>query len=127
MTVEWLPDLNIPRAGHLLRCIDGELTVFGGHSTGFIPTGTAEYYKDGKWRLMNMIYSHDYGTLATLPSGELMLCCGCEKPLGTGQTSYAEFYNSANHRFRPLPELDWPSTFPSAVCLADGTFVISGN
>lgn len=127
MTVEWLPDLNIPRARHLVRCIDGELTVFGGHSTGFIPTGTAEYYKDGRWRLMNMIYSHDYGTLATLPSGELMLCCGCEKPLGTGHTSYAEAYNSAKHRFRPLPELDWPSVFPSAVCLADGTFVISGN
>lgn len=127
MTVERLPDLTIPRAGHMVRCIDGELTVFGGHSTGFIPTGTAEYYKDGKWQLMGMIYTHDNGTLATLPSGELMLCCGCEKPLGVGHTSYAESYDSATHRFRPLPELDWPSVFPSAICLADGTFVISGN
>ena len=127
MTIERLPDLNIPRAGHMIRYINGELTVFGGHSTGFIPTGTAEYYKDGKWQLMGMIYSHDNGALATLPSGALMLCGGCEKPLGVGQTSYAESYDPATHRFRPLLELDWPCTFPSVICLADGTFVISGN
>ena len=45
--VERLPDLNIPRAGHSLFFVNGELTVAGGHTNGFVPTPTAEYYKDG--------------------------------------------------------------------------------
>ena len=46
--VELLPDLNIPRAGHEVFCVNGELTVAGGHTDGFVPTPTAEYLKDGQ-------------------------------------------------------------------------------
>lgn len=49
MAWERLPDLTVPRAGHALLQLNGELTVIGGHTTGFIPTATAEYFKDGKW------------------------------------------------------------------------------
>ena len=52
--VEQLPDLNTPRAGHALFYANGELTVAGGHTNGFVPTQTAEYYKDGKWHTMQM-------------------------------------------------------------------------
>ena len=45
---ERLPDLNIPRNSHSAVCINGEVTVFGGHTTNFIPTQTAEYFKDGE-------------------------------------------------------------------------------
>ena len=41
---ERLPDLNIPRAGYKAVCVNGELTVIGGHTTSFVPTPTAEYY-----------------------------------------------------------------------------------
>ena len=44
MRVERLPDLNTPRNGHFLAYVGGELTVIGGHTTGFIPTATAEYF-----------------------------------------------------------------------------------
>lgn len=37
-----LPDLNIPRPGRRTLCVNGELTVFGGHATGFVATQTAE-------------------------------------------------------------------------------------
>jgi hypothetical protein len=50
MKVERLPDLNIPRAGHQLFYVGGEVTVAGGHTNGFVPTPTAEYLKDGEWR-----------------------------------------------------------------------------
>ena len=33
--VEQLPDLNIPRAGHEVFCVNGELTVAGGHTTRY--------------------------------------------------------------------------------------------
>ena len=57
--LERLSDLNVPRSGHSLLCIGGEMVVFGGHTSGFVPTPTAEYYKDGKWHLMQMTYTHD--------------------------------------------------------------------
>lgn len=43
----------------------GEFTVFGGHTTGFVSTPTAEYYRCGKWHTVNMLYPHDagFGTL----------------------------------------------------------------
>lgn len=57
--VERLPDLNIPRGGHSLFCVNGEITVAGGHTNGFVPTPTAEYLKDGKWHVIQMVYNHD--------------------------------------------------------------------
>ena len=48
MHVERLPELNIPRSAHSLVYAGGELTVIGGHTTGFLLTNTAEYYKDGR-------------------------------------------------------------------------------
>ena len=47
--IERLPDLNIPRAGHELFYVNGELVVAGGHTNGFVPTPTAEYNRNGKW------------------------------------------------------------------------------
>ena len=44
--LEQLPDLNISRAGHQVFCINGEYVVAGGHTNGFVPTPTAEYFKD---------------------------------------------------------------------------------
>ena len=67
LETERLPDLNIPRAGHALfyarlaegrlQGKNGELTVAGGHTNGFVPTPTAEYLKDGKWHTMPMTYT----------------------------------------------------------------------
>ena len=45
MAVERLPDLNIPRAGHSVFCTGGEVTVVGGHTSGFVLTPTAEYFR----------------------------------------------------------------------------------
>ena len=53
---ERLADLNIPRFGNAIFCANGEMTVTGGHTSGFIPTATAEYYKDGKWHLLQTRY-----------------------------------------------------------------------
>ena len=46
--VERLADLNTPRTGHATLCVGGEMVVAGGHTTGFVPTATAEYYADDK-------------------------------------------------------------------------------
>ena len=69
MTFERLPDLNVPRSGHALVYINGELTAFGGHTTGFIPTATIEYYRDGRWERVPTLYTHDFGFALRLRSG----------------------------------------------------------
>ena len=50
-----LPDMNVPRFSHRLCYLNGELTVFGGHTSGFVLTRTAEYLKDGVWHEMSMV------------------------------------------------------------------------
>ena len=75
--MERLPDLNVPRAGHQLFFINGELVVAGGHTNGFVPTPTAEYLKDGKWHVMEMVYNHDFGYSVVLRSGKVLLGGGC--------------------------------------------------
>ena len=47
VAAERLPDLNIPRSGHSVFVANGEVTVVGGHTSGFVLTPTAEYFKDG--------------------------------------------------------------------------------
>ena len=103
LETERLPGLNIPRAGHALfyarsaegrlQGKNGELTVAGGHTNGFVPTPTAEYLKDGKWHTMPMTYTHDFGLSVVLKSGKVLLAGGCEQPTGIGQTYTAELYD----------------------------------
>ena len=37
---ERLPDMNIPRSGHSAFLLNGEITVVGGHTSGFVLTPT---------------------------------------------------------------------------------------
>ena len=125
--VEPLPSLNIPRSGHALLEIGGELTVIGGHTTGFIPTATAEYLEDGKWHLVESLYPHDYAIVAKLPDGEVLVAGGMSEPFGKGWSLGAEVYNPVTHSFSPVPILDRARTRASAAVLSDGSIVVSGN
>jgi len=125
--VERLPDLNISRAGHALFFVDGELTVAGGHTNGFVPTPTAEYYKDGEWHLMDMVYNHDFGTSVVLKNGKVLLLGGCEQPIGIGQTFLAELYDPKTHTFEGFGSMDRKRAIASALELDNGQVVISGN
>ncbi len=125
--VEPLPDLNIPRAGHALFYANGELTVAGGHTNGFVPTQTAEYYKDGKWHTMQMTYIHDNSLSVVLKSGKVLLAGGCEQPAGIGQTIHAEIYDPQVHTFRGFGNLRQGRVWASALELDSGQVVIAGN
>ena len=134
---EQLPDLNIPRAGHAmfyarsaegrLQGKNGELTVAGGHTNGFVPTPTAEYYKNGKWHTMPMTYIHDFGLSVVLKSGKVLLAGGCEQPSGIGQTINAEIYDPQTHTFRGFGNLQQKRVWASATELDSGQVIIAGN
>ena len=127
MHVERLPDLNIPRSAHALVAPDGELTVIGGHTTGFLLTRTAEYYKDGKWNLVETLYPHDFGSVAMLPTGEVIVAGGCDEPFGIGRSFGVECYDKTTHRFSALPILDVRRTRHSMALQSDGALLVSGN
>lgn len=125
--VERLPDLNVPRNGHSAICLNGEVTVFGGHTTNFVPTPTAEYYKDGEWHLMEMAYPHDNGLCMLLKSDKVFLAGGSAEPMGVGQTYPVEEYNPATHTFRGFCILSMKRTFASGAELDSGRVVVAGN
>lgn len=127
IAVKRLPDLNIPRSAHNIFSVNGEMTVVGGHTTNFIPTATAEYYKDGKWHLMETIYPHDNGVSVVLSSGKVLLGGGHEKPLGIGQTFPVEEYDPMTHTFRGFSCLDTKRVLASGIEIDSGRVMVTGN
>jgi AraC-like DNA-binding protein len=125
--VKQMPDLNIPRAGHQTFCVNGELTVAGGHTDGFVPTPTAEYYKDGEWHSLQMTYPHDFGFSVVLSSGQVMLGGGCDQPIGIGQTYLTETYDPQTHTFNGYCSLQRKRAGVSALELDSGKVVVAGN
>ena len=122
-----LPDLNLPRAGHSVFCINGEITIVGGHTDGFVPTATAEYYKDGAWHLLPTAYEHDNGFAVVLSSGKALIAGGHEKHLGIGQTFVAEMYDPIAHHFEGFGCLDTKRSLASAIEIDSGLVMIAGN
>lgn len=122
-----LPDLNVPRTGHSVFTVNGELVVVGGHTTGFIPTATAEYYSDGEWHLLQTVYAHDDGLCVVLKSGKVLIGGGHERHLGIGQTFPVEMYDPATHTFDGFGCLDRKRTMASAMEIDSGRVVIAGN
>ena len=107
LTIERLPDLNLPRFSHNVFYAGNELTVVGGHTSGFVRTPTAEYYEDGAWHLLNTVYPHDNGIAVVLDEGKrVLLAGGHEKNLGIGQTYEVEIYYPGTHSFEGFGCLD---------------------
>ena len=124
---ERLPDLNIPRVGHHTLYVNGELIVFGGHTTGFIPTATAEYLREGKWHTMQMTYPHDDGLAVRITQDKILVAGGHKDNLGIGQTFEAELYDIRTHTFGNYGCLDMKRTMLSGLAIDSGRVVISGN
>lgn len=127
MSVERLPDLNVPRNAHTAAFVNGELTVIGGHTTGFVLTQTAEYYCDGAWHLIDTFFPHDFGFGEVLPSEEVLVGGGCAEAFGVGRTFGVELYNPVSHSFSPLPIMDQRRARASVARLSNGALVMSGN
>ena len=127
-SLERLPDMNVPRAGHNVFYVNGELTVVGGHTSGFVLTPTAEYFKDGAWHLIPTVYHHDDGMAVVMSNGKkVLLAGGHDKNLGIGQSYEAEIYDSETHTFDGFGSLERSRALAQGVVLADGQVLIAGN
>lgn len=124
---EHLPDLNIPRSGHTFYWVNGQPTVIGGHTSGFVLTPTIEYFCEGQWHVVPTVYPHDSGGGLLLKSGKILLFGSHEKNLGIGQTYEVEMYNPTDHSTEGFGCLDVKRVMPSAVEPDSGTVIIAGN
>lgn len=116
MGVERLPDLNVPRGCHRTLVLNGEITLLGGNTTGFKPIVTAEYYADGAWHTVSMLYSHMNGFDASLPDGSVLLGGGSPEAFGVGQSWGTEIYDPATHSFSASGMPAWPGYRDSIRC-----------
>lgn len=124
---ERLPDMNIARSGHSAIFVNGEPTVIGGHTSGFVPTPTTEYLKDGEWHQLGTVYAHDGGFSIVMKSGKMLLAGGFSDNLGIGQTFPVELYDPVAHHFEGFGCLDKKRVSSAAVELDSGRVLIVGN
>ena len=123
-----LPDMNLPRAGHTVFYADGELTVVGGHTSGFVMTPTAEYFSGDTWHLIPTIYHHDDGMAVVLDSGRrVLLAGGHDKNLGIGQSWEVEMYDPKSHSSKGFSCLDHSRALSQGVEMDSGRVLIVGN
>lgn len=127
MEAERLPDLSEPRVGHGLVWAGDHILALGGHTTGFVPSTTAEYYLGGQWHSVPMIYTHDSPFTLALRSGDVMVGGGYEKPFGIGQTWGVEIYHYKNQSFTPSFIMDRKRARSSALQMENGEILITGN
>lgn len=127
LRIERLPNLHIPRTGHQVFCVNGEVLVAGGHTSGFVPTPTAEYFANGEWHLLSMVYTHDQGLGIQMTTGKIILSGGHEQSLGIGQTYTVERYDPAGHAFEGYGCLEQKRCFAQTLELDSGYVMISGN
>ena len=128
LETERLPDLNLPRAGHNVFYAGDELTVVGGHTSGFVLTPTAEYFRDGQWYMIPTVYHHDNGMAVVLDgSRSVLVAGGHEKNLGIGQSYEAEMYDRESHTFDGFGCLDHKRALAQGVELDSGRVLITGN
>lgn len=127
LAADSLPSLNIPRSGHNTFVAGGEVVVVGGHTSGFVPTATAEYFSDGEWHLVPTVYPHDHGFAAPLRSGKVLVGGGHSEPLGIGHIYSVEMYDPDTHAFTGFGCLDRKRCFAQGVEIDSGRVVITGN
>ena len=127
LTIERLPDMQVARCCHALLCLNGEITAIGGHTDGFVPTPTAEYFCDGEWHLMDMPYTADFSLALPLSSGKVLLAGGMEENLGIGQLWTVQSYDPETRTFKGFSSLDRKRSMASGAELDSGRVVIAGN
>ena len=121
------PDLPEPVSTPYVMVLNGEPTLFGGHTDGFLLSSSAWYLKGGAWHKVLMTYPHDYGFCTPLPDGRVMLGGGVSEAFGIGQSWGVEVYDPASHSFTPIDILDRKRAGASALAFPDGRVLVSGN
>jgi hypothetical protein len=120
--VERVADLPVPRGGHKTILSGDEVVLLGGLTNGYKNMESADYYADGTWHTVPMLYTHVNGFLAPLPDGRFLIGGGSQEDFGSDRvggpksTTLPPILSPPPVSFRPnvpsLPPLPFP-TVPS--------------
>lgn len=127
LRVERLADMNIPRAAHNLMVVGDQLVAIGGHTTGFIPVASAEWFDGTAWQTVDMTYPHDGGFATALSDGTILVGGGSGESFGIGQSWGVETYHPDTHVFEPIGILNRKRAYPSALTMPGDTVFVAGN
>ena len=126
---ETLPDMQVPRRGHVaFATANGDIVAVGGHTTNFDLTTTAERLHNGVWESIDISHPHDGAGYVTLPDGRVIICGGFSSGLGIGQSKYCDVYDPATNSFTTTSNLHTARGFVSVASTGVGNNVLaSGN
>ncbi len=126
LSCQRLPSLNIPRVCHQLFPSEGGVVAVGGHTTGFVPTATAEFFDGTQWTSLTVPHAHDDGFSVRLANGGYLVGCGYKEEKGQMRTRYTSLYDPSTRTFTEGPLTNMNRSRAKAVLL-DGSVFVSGN
>jgi hypothetical protein len=124
------PDMNEARMAHATAVLpNGKVALFGGHGTGFVPSGTADIWDPAAnvFTLYNMKYTHDSGAFAKLADGRYLLAGGASSSSGVGYTTTAEIFDPEGPTFTATGSMTQARTGCAAATLTSGKVLVAGG
>ncbi|MCR5851304.1 MAG: leucine-rich repeat protein [Bacteroidaceae bacterium] len=123
-----LANMHTPRMSHQIMPVEDGFVVFGGHTTGFDMTKTAERYDlaTDSWTQMNMLYYQDYSAGIVTADGRMLLAGGMSGGSGTGASAQCELYDPTDNTFTATGSLTQARSMATATMTKSGKIYVNG-
>ncbi len=123
-----LANMNTARISHQIMPVDDGFVVFGGHTTGFVRTQTAERYNisTDSWTQMNMLYCQDYAAGIVTADGKMLLAGGMSGNGGSGASNQCELYDPADNTFTATGSMTQARSMATATMTKSGKIYVNG-
>ncbi len=123
-----LADMYTARMSHQIMPVDDGIVVFGGHTTGFSMTRTAERYSfaTDSWTQMDMLYYQDYSAGIVTADGKMLLAGGMSGGGGTGASAQCELYDPSTNPFPSTGSMVQARSMATATMTKSGKIYVNG-
>ncbi|MBR6141947.1 MAG: leucine-rich repeat protein [Bacteroidaceae bacterium] len=123
-----LADMGTARICHQIMPTDDGFVVFGGHTTSFVRTQSAERYNiaTDSWTQMTMLYCQDYAAGIVTADGKMLLAGGMSGNGGSGASSLCELYNPDDNSFTATGSMVQARSMATATMTKSGKIYING-
>ena len=123
-----LSDMHTARICHQIMPVDDGFVVFGGHTTGFNMTKTAERYNiaTDSWKQMDMLFFQDYAAGIVTQDGKMLLAGGMGYDRGSGANAQCELYDPNDNTFTATGSMTQARSMATATRTKSGKIYING-
>ena len=123
-----ISDMHTARICHQIMPVDDGFVVFGGHTTGFHMTKTAERYSfaTDSWKQMDMLFFQDYAAGIVTQDGKMLLAGGMGYDRGSGANAQCELYDPNDNTFTATGSMTQARSMATATRTKSGKIYING-